>query len=168
MSNNCPTLTESSPPGTGWCDSVISTFVMLRFPNQCVSTPHPGLPTVSEAVEEAPHGTLHTAHGFGYNHGCSLVFWRRSFTQLLHGQIMSISRVKGMKILQISYQFCMRSHGSCFHVLANAWLCLVMCLLMWPRLCESEEVGKRWDLVLRSLITTLHYFLSASCHDDSS
>lgn len=41
--------------------------------------PPPRPPTVSEAVEIAPHGTLRAAHGFGYNRAAVFSDMQRSW-----------------------------------------------------------------------------------------
>lgn len=143
-----PTLSESSPPGTGWCDSVISTtFVMLRFPNQCASTPSTPPSNSLKSCWEGTTWWVVCSTWFRLQPGCTLVFGEALYTQLLKGQIISMSGVKGMKILPLLCQFCIPRVTWVLFPFANAWFCLVMCLLMRRWLCESQEAGKRWDSV---------------------
>lgn len=103
--------------GAGWCDSVISTtFVMLWFPNHLPQPPHPPVFQQSEDVEEAPHGMLRAAHGFGYTRLYPR-FPRACLHSSFQGQIMSINTVESMKILQILNA---GTHKHCFHAFADA------------------------------------------------
>lgn len=127
---NVSTHTDWVPPGTGFCDSVISTtFVKLRFPNQCVSTPwphHPHPPKQSQKLLRRRH---HMVRNTEHMVSVTANFEEKRHMQPLQGQLINIGRVRGMKIQHISYRSRLQSHGFCFHAFASARLCLVMWLI---------------------------------------
>lgn len=60
-------------------------------------------------------------------------FWRSSVQQLLCGQNVSMSRVKGMKILQILYPFYTLCHMDALRLRWLGWVSAHVITVMWVR-----------------------------------
>lgn len=134
-----PHVNQHPPPpphGSGSCDSTIkATFVMLRFSNY-----HPPTPLSNCLWRCGESATWPAAHStwFQFQPGC---------TGVLGEPGSVLERAKGLT----------DSADFLSHALAPDTVS-AMLRVVSARGCASQELGKRWDLVPRALISTQRLF----------